>query len=80
MKEKMKYSKILLKELYAFKPTVFIAILLATLISAALPLLQLLLSAFVIQWLMEGVAIREYLLRLLVFIVLIGVFGNRELR
>ncbi|MGX7100395.1 ABC transporter ATP-binding protein [Globicatella sanguinis] len=78
MKEKMKYSKILLKELYAFKPTVFIAILLATLISAALPLLQLLLSAFVIQWLMEGVAIREYLLRLLVFIVLIGIaqMGN----
>ncbi|MHA3226324.1 ABC transporter ATP-binding protein [Globicatella sulfidifaciens] len=78
MKEKMKYSKILLKELYAFKPTVFIAILLATLISAALPLLQLLLSAFVIQWLMEGVAIREYLLRLLVFIVLIAIaqMGN----
>lgn len=78
MKEKMKYSKILLKELYVFKPTVFIAILLATLISAALPLLQLLLSAFVIQWLMEGVAIREYLLRLLVFIVLIGIaqMGN----
>lgn len=78
MKEKMKYSKILLKELYAFKPTVFIAILLATLISAALPLLQLLLSAFVIQWLMEGVAIREYLLRLLEFIVLIGIaqMGN----
>ncbi len=78
MKEKVKYTKILLKELYAFKPTVFIAILLATLISAALPLLQLLLSAFVIQWLMEGVAIREYLLRLLVFIALIGIaqMGN----
>ncbi|MBA5728583.1 ABC transporter ATP-binding protein [Aerococcaceae bacterium INB8] len=78
MKEKVKYTKILLKELYAFKPTVFIAILLATLISAALPLLRLLLSAFVIQWLMEGVAIREYLLRLLVFIALIGIaqMGN----
>ncbi|WP_338487128.1 ABC transporter ATP-binding protein [Ruoffia tabacinasalis] len=78
MKEKVKYTKILLKELYAFKPTVFIAILLAPLISAALPLLQLLLSAFVIQWLMEGVAIREYLLRLLVFIALIGIaqMGN----
>lgn len=78
MKEKVKYTKFLLKELYAFKPTVFIAILLATLISAALPLLQLLLSAFVIQWLMEGVAIREYLLRLLVFIALIGIaqMGN----
>lgn len=78
MKEKVKYTKILLKELYAFKPTVFIAILLATLFSAALPLLQLLLSAFVIQWLMEGVAIREYLLRLLVFIALIGIaqMGN----
>lgn len=78
MKEKVKYTKILLKELYAFKPTVFIAILLASLISAALPLLQLLLSAFVIQWLMEGVAIREYLLRLLVFIALIGIaqMGN----
>ncbi|MFL2130418.1 MAG: ABC transporter ATP-binding protein [Ruoffia tabacinasalis] len=78
MKEKVKYTKILLKELYAFKPTVFIAILLAPLISAALPLLQLLLSAFVIQWSMEGVAIREYLLRLLVFIALIGIaqMGN----
>ena len=38
MKEKVKYTKILLKELYAFKPTVFIAILLAPLTSAGLTL------------------------------------------
>lgn len=73
MKEKVKYTKLLSKELYEFKPTVFIAILLATITGAALPLLQLLLSAFVIQWLLEGIAIQDYLINLLGFIVLIGI-------
>lgn len=73
MKEKVKYTKLLSKELYEFKPTVFIAILLATIVGAALPLLQLLLSAFVIQWLLDSIAIQTYLIRLLGFIALIGI-------
>ncbi|WP_459783723.1 ABC transporter ATP-binding protein [Alkalibacterium sp. s-m-22] len=50
----------------------------ATVFNVALPLLQLLLSAFVIQWLLEGISIGDYLLRLLLLIVLIGIaqMGN----
>lgn len=73
MKEKRKQINILLKELYEFKPTVFIVIILATVTSVALPLLQLLLSAFVIQWLLDGIAIQDYLIRLLGFVILIGI-------
>ena len=72
MKEKIKYLTILLKELYEFKPTIFLRMVMHTLVYAALPLLQLLLSAFVIQWLMSGIAIQTFLLRLLLFIAVIG--------
>ena len=73
MKEKIKYLTILIKELYDFKPSIFITMLMHMLVDAALPLLQLLLSAFVIEWLMIGISIRDFLLRLLLFIAVIGV-------
>ncbi|GAB2318895.1 ABC transporter ATP-binding protein [Alkalibacterium sp. s-m-22] len=78
MKEKIRHSKLLIKELYEFKPTILLAIMFATVFNVALPLLQLLLSAFVIQWLLEGISIGDYLLRLLLLIVLIGIaqMGN----
>lgn len=73
MKEKIKRTKLLLKELYDFKPTVFVTVVLTIIIDAVLPLLQLLLSAFVIEWLMNGIAIQDYLLRLLLFIAVVGI-------
>ena len=72
MKEKGKYLKILLKELYDFKPRIYLSLFLYIIIEAVFPLLQLLLSAFVIQWLMEGIAIQDYLVRLLLMIVGVG--------
>jgi len=73
MKEKTKYIKILLKELYNFKPRIFLSLFLNTIVDAVFPLLQLLLSAFVIQWLIEGIAIQDYLVKLILIIVGIGV-------
>lgn len=72
MKEKGKHLKILIKELYDYKPTIFLAFLTYIIIEAVLPLAQLLLSAFVIQWLMEGIAVQDYLVRLLLLIVVLG--------
>ena len=72
MKEKGKYLKILLKELYDFKPRIYLSLFLYIIVEAVFPLLQLLLSAFVIQWLIEGIAIQDYLVRLLLMIVGIG--------
>lgn len=72
MKEKGKYLKILLKELYEFTPMIFVAISMNILLSTALPLMQLFLSAQVIQWLMDDIAVQEYLIRLLIFIGIVG--------
>lgn len=72
MREKVKYIKILLKELYDFKPRIYLSLFLNVIVDAVFPLLQLLLSAFVIQWLIEGIAIQDYLVRLLLIIVGIG--------
>lgn len=72
MRDKSRYLTILVKELYEFKPIVFLAVVMNIAVKAALPLLQLLLSAQVIEWLMNEVTIQEYLTRLLLFIVLLG--------
>lgn len=72
MKEKTNYIQQLLKELIQFKPSIFLTFLLNVVVEAVFPLLQLLLSAFVIQWLMEGISIQDYLLRLLFMIIGIG--------
>ena len=72
MKEKTKYIQQLLKELVQFKPSIFLTFLLNVVVEAVFPLLQLLLSAFVIQWLMEGISIQDYLFRLLFMIIGIG--------
>lgn len=72
MGEKVKHFKILIKELYDFKPVVFLSILMNILITAILPLMQLLLSAFVIEWLMNGIAIQTYLLRLFLIVSIVG--------
>lgn len=73
MKEKRRQIKILLNELYAFKPMIFAAIIMNIVLNTAFPLLQLLLSAQVIEWLINGVAIQEYLTRLLLFVGIVGV-------
>ncbi|WP_080147255.1 ABC transporter ATP-binding protein [Marinilactibacillus piezotolerans] len=73
MKQKLKHLKILIMELYTFKPTIFVFMSLNVLINAVKPLLQLLLSAQVIQWLLEGIAIQEYLLNLLGWIAVLAV-------
>ena len=72
MKEKTNYIQQLLKELIQFKPSIFLTFLLNVVVEAVFPLLQLLLSAFVIQWLMEGISIQDYLFRLLFMIIGIG--------
>lgn len=72
MKEKTNYIQQLLKELVQFKPSIFLTFLLNVVVEAVFPLLQLLLSAFVIQWLMEGISIQDYLFRLLFMIIGIG--------
>lgn len=75
MKEKTKYIQQLLKELVQFKPSIFLTFLLNVVVEAVFPLLQLLLSAFVIQWLMEGISIQDYLFRLLFMIIGIGLIS-----
>jgi len=73
MKEKIRHSKLLIKELYEFKPTIFLMITINMLVRAALPLLKLLLSAQVIDWLLNEVSVEYYLTRLLLFILVLGV-------
>lgn len=72
MKEKGRLLKILLKELHDFKPKIFVVILLHIIVDAVLPLLQLLLSASVIEWLISNIAIQDYLVRLLLFVGVVG--------
>ena len=72
MREKTSYIKQLLNEIYQFQPIMFLHLTLNVVIEAVFPLLQLLLSAFVIQWLMEEIAIQDYLVRLLFMIIGIG--------
>lgn len=72
MKGKGRYAKLLIKELYAFKPMIFLVIVMNIAVRAALPLLKLLLSAQVIEWLVNEVSIGYYLTRLLLFILLVG--------
>lgn len=72
MRGKTSYIKQLLNEIYQFQPIMFLHLTLNVVIEAVFPLLQLLLSAFVIQWLMEEIAIQDYLVRLLFMIIGIG--------
>lgn len=72
MREKTSYIKQLLNEIYQFQPIMFLHLTLNVVIEAVFPLLQLLLSAFVIQWLMEEIVIQDYLVRLLFMIIGIG--------
>jgi ATP-binding cassette subfamily B protein len=78
MKEKGRAIKILLKELYDYKPMIFLAFLTHIVIAGVLPLLQLLLSAFVIEWLIAGIAIQDYLVRLLILILIVGIASLGE--
>lgn len=73
MREKGNYLKILVKEIYDYKPTMFISLFINIIVEAAVPILQLLLSASVIQWLMEGIPIQDYLMRLLLFVSALGI-------
>jgi ATP-binding cassette subfamily B protein len=72
MKEKIRHSKLLIKELYEFKPTIFLMITINMLVRASLPILKLLLSAQVIDWLLNEVSVEYYLTRLLLFILVVG--------
>lgn len=73
MKEKWHSLKVLIKVMIEFKPMIFVIILLNTLVNSILPLMQLLLSAQVIEWLMNEVPLQTYLTRLLGFVAIIGV-------
>lgn len=72
MKEKFRMFQLMLKELYEYKPIVFLVILLSIAIKAILPLLQLLLSAQVIEWLMNDITVGNYLIRLGFFVLIVG--------
>lgn len=73
MKEKIHLLTFSLKELYQFKPRIFGAMLVYILTKSSLPLLQLFLSAQVIDWLMEGVSISTYMMRLILFVSILSI-------
>jgi ATP-binding cassette subfamily B protein len=72
MKEKVRLFKLMLNELYEYKPITYMIILLRIIMRSLLPLLQLLLSALVIEWLISEITIREYLIRLSIVMVIVG--------
>ena len=62
MKKQWYYLKYIGKEITAHKAVLWFWLLVRVVVQTALPFLQLLLSANVIQWLLEGVEIEYYLL------------------
>lgn len=72
MKEKFRMFNLMLKELYEYRPIVYLNILLSITLEAMLPLFQLLLSAQVIEWLMSDIAVSDYLIKLSFFILIVG--------
>lgn len=78
MKKRWYHFKLLCKEITEYSPKMWGWLVTNILVSVALPLAQLFLSAQVISWLMEGVAIQEYLTRLAIWMMIIIVLNGME--
>lgn len=79
MKDKWDNLQVLLKIMKEYRSGVFLTIIGQIIIQAVLPLVQLYLSAQVIEWLMEGESIQNYLIQLAVFIGVITVLKIIEI-
>lgn len=79
MKDKWVNLQVLLKIMKEYRSGVFLTIIGQIIIQAVLPLVQLYLSAQVIEWLMEGESIQNYLIQLAVFIGVITVLKIIEI-
>lgn len=73
MKKQWYYLKYIGKEITEHKAVLWFWLLVRVVVQTALPFLQLLLSANVIQWLLEGVEIEYYLLKLALWLGIICV-------
>lgn len=78
MKKRWYHFKLLCKEITEYSPKMWGWLVTNIVVSVALPLAQLFLSAQVISWLMEGVAIQEYLTRLAIWMMIIIVLNGME--
>jgi len=68
MKKRWYHFKLLCKEITEYSPKMWLWLVTNIVVTVILPLAQLLLSAQVISWLMEGMAITGYLTRLAIWI------------
>lgn len=73
MKQKWNYFKIMCREITEYKRSIWFWLLIQMIVQTALPLLQLLLSAKVIQWLLEGVSVERFLTELAIWLASICV-------
>lgn len=73
MKKQWYYFNYMCREITDYKRSLWLWFGLRIIVQTVLPLMQLLLSAQVIQWLLEGVSVETYLSKLAVWVVAIGV-------
>lgn len=78
MKERFRLFKLICKEISDYNPKLWGWLIANTIIKVILPFAQLLLSAQVIRWLMEGMAVNEYLIQLSIWVGGIAVLGVTE--
>lgn len=71
MKKQWYYFKYMCREITDYKQSLWLWLGIRVIVQTALPLMQLLLSAQVIQWLLEGVAVETFLTELAMWIVAI---------
>src|SRR5699024_11615539 len=78
MEKRWYHFKLLCKEVTEYSPKMWGWLVTNIVVSVALPLAQLFLSAQVISWLMEGLGINEYLIQLTIWVGGIAVLGVTE--
>lgn len=81
MKERFRLFKLICKEITDYNPKMWLWLIVQMVIMVILPLIQLLLSAQVISWLMNGIAIEDYLINLSIWMGIIVILnaGNHLL-
>lgn len=75
MKKRFRLFKLICKEITDYNPKMWLWLIGQTVIMVILPLIQLLLSAQVISWLMDRIAIEKYLTNLAIWMGIIVVFS-----
>lgn len=71
MKKQWYYFKYMCHEITEYKQTLWLWLGVRVIVQTALPLMQLLLSAQVIQWLLEGVSVETFLIELAIWVAII---------